>query len=153
MECSFLSSRGGFITEGSGVVVFQRRDWPSPELTDIVLGPTMRSLSLEVPGMKQTKRARNYDEEFKQDVLRLVAEGRPIVEVAENLGLRPNLISAWKKREKQKMGAVAFAKAGGRELTLEEENKALKEELRSTARERDILKKALAIFSKEPPSL
>ncbi len=103
--------------------------------------------------MKQTKRARNYDEEFKQDVLRLVAEGRPIVEVAENLGLRPNLISAWKKREKQKMGAVAFAKAGGRELTLEEENKALKEELRSTARERDILKKALAIFSKEPPSL
>jgi transposase len=50
------------------------------------------------------------------------------------------------------MGAVAYAASGCKELTPEEEIKALKEELVSTKRERDILKKALAIFSKEPLS-
>jgi transposase len=50
------------------------------------------------------------------------------------------------------MGAVAFAQSGGKVLTPEEENKALREELAVTRRERDILKKALAIFSKEPQS-
>lgn len=38
-------------------------------------------------------------------------------------------------------GAVAYAASGGKELTSEEEIKALKEELVSTRRERDILKK------------
>ena len=62
------------------------------------------------------------------------------------------MIYAWRKREKMEMGAVSFAQSGGRVLTPEEELKALREELAVTRRERDILKKALAIFSKEPQS-
>jgi transposase len=95
---------------------------------------------------------RYYDEEFKRDVLRLVDEGRPVVEVAESLGLRPGLVYTWNSKRKREMGAVAYAASGYKELTPEEEIKALKEELVSTKRERDILKKALAIFSKEPLS-
>ena len=83
-------------------------------------------------------------------MLRLVAEGKPIYKVAEDLGIRPNLISAWRTGEKKEMGALAFAQSGGGVLTPEEEFKALREELAVTRRERDILKKALAIFSKEP---
>ena len=50
-------------------------------MTDIDLGPTMRSISLEMPEMAKKKGSnRYYDEEFKQDVLRLVDGGRPIVE-------------------------------------------------------------------------
>ena len=114
----------------------------------------MEMIPLEVPrmGKGEGERHRNYDPEFKQEVLRLVAEGKPIYKVAEDLGIRPNLISAWRKREKKEMGAVAFAQSGGKVLTPEEENKALREELAVTRRERDILKKALAIFSKEPQS-
>jgi hypothetical protein len=48
------------------------------------------------------------------------------------------------------MGAVAFAQSGGKVLTPEEELKALREELAATRRERDIMKIALSIFSKEP---
>ena len=122
-------------------------------MTDIDLGPTMRSISLEVPEMAKKKGSnRYYDEEFKQDVLRLVDEGRPIVEVAKSLGLRPGIIYEWNRKKKREIGAVAYAASGGKELTPEEEIKALKEELVSTMRERDILKKALAIFSKEPLS-
>ncbi|NCC58820.1 MAG: hypothetical protein EOM17_14525 [Synergistales bacterium] len=110
----------------------------------------MRMISLEVPHMEKGERHRNYDPEFKKEVLRLVAEGRPPIKVAEDLGIRPNLIAAWRKREKKEVGAVAFAQAGGKVLTPEEENKALRDELAVTRRERDILKKALPIFSKEP---
>ena len=95
---------------------------------------------------------RYYDEEFKHDVLRLVDEGRAIVEVAESLGLRPGIIYEWNRKRKREMGAAAYAASSSRELTPEEEIKALKDELVSTRRERDILKKALAIFSKEPLS-
>ena len=45
---------------------------------------------------------------------------------------------------------MAFASDGGKALTPEEELRALRQELEMTKRERDILKKALAIFSKEP---
>ena len=39
------------------------------------------------------------------------------------------------------MGAVAYASSGGKELTFEEKIRALREELDSTRRERDIIKK------------
>lgn len=80
---------------------------------------------------------RYYDEEFKQDVLRLVDEGRPIVEVAESLGLRPGLIYEWNRKRKREIGAVAYAASSGKELTPEAEIKGLKDELVSTKRERD----------------
>ena len=119
-------------------------------MTDTEKGLTMRPISLEVPFMEQGKKQRKYDPEFKQEVLRLVAEGGSISQVAQDLGITVDLIYAWRKREKRQIGAVAFAASGGKTLTREEEIKALREELATTKRERDILKKALAIFSKEP---
>lgn len=99
--------------------------------------------------MGKKERHRKYDPEFKKEVLRLVAEGRPAIKVAEDLGIRVDQIYAWRKQEKKEMGAVAFAQSGGKVLTPEEELKALREELAATRRECDILKNALSIFSKE----
>ena len=62
----------------------------------------------------------------------------------------PERIYTWRRDEKLRIGAVAFASAGGKALTPEEELRALRQEFETTKRERDILKKALAIFSKEP---
>ena len=98
----------------------------------------------------EEKRQRQYDAEFKKEVLKMTMEGKPIVEVARDLGISPDRIYKWRRDEKLRIGAVAFASAGGKALTPEEELRALRQELETTKRERDILKKALAIFSKEP---
>ena len=98
----------------------------------------------------EEKRQRQYDAEFKKEVLKMTMEGKPIVEVARDLGISPERIYKWRRDEKLRIGAVAFASAGGKALTPEEELRALRQELEMTKRERDILKKALAIFSKEP---
>ena len=100
--------------------------------------------------MEEVKRQRHYDAEFKKEVLKMTMEGKPIVEVARDLGISPERIYKWRRDEKLRIGAVAFASAGGKALTPEEELRALRQELEMTKRERDILKKALAIFSKEP---
>lgn len=100
----------------------------------------------------EEKRQRQYDAEFKKEVLKMTMEGKPIVEVARDLGISPERIYKWRRDEKLRIGAVAFASAGGKALTPEEELRALRQELEMTKRERDILKKALAIFSKEPLS-
>lgn len=98
----------------------------------------------------EEKRQRQYDAEFKKEVLKMTMEGKPVVEVARDLGISPERIYKWRRDEKLRIGAVAFASAGGKALTPEEELRALRQELEMTKRERDILKKALAIFSKEP---
>lgn len=98
----------------------------------------------------EEKRQRQYDAEFKKEVLKMTMEGKPVVEVARDLGISPERIYKWRRDEKLRIGAVAFASAGGKALTPEEELRAIREELETTKRERDILKKALAIFSKEP---
>ena len=98
----------------------------------------------------EEKRQRQYDAEFKKEVLKMTMEGKPIVNVARDLGISPERIYKWRRDEKLRIGAVAFASAGGKALTPEEELRALRQELEMTKRERDILKKALAIFSKEP---
>ncbi len=98
----------------------------------------------------EEKRQRQYDAEFKKEVLKMTMEGKPIVDVARDLGISPERIYKWRRDEKLRIGAVAFASAGGKALTPEEELRAIREELETTKRERDILKKALAIFSKEP---
>ena len=98
----------------------------------------------------EEKRQRQYDAEFKKEVLKMTMEGKPVVEVARDLGISPERIYKWRRDEKLRIGAVAFASAGGKALTPEEELRALRQEFETTKRERDILKKALAIFSKEP---
>ena len=98
----------------------------------------------------EEKRQRQYDAEFKKEVLKMTMEGKPVVDVARDLGISPERIYKWRRDEKLRIGAVAFASAGGKALTPEEELRALRQELETTKRERDILKKALAIFSKEP---
>ena len=99
--------------------------------------------------MEET-RQRQYDAEFKKEVLKMTMEGKPVVDVARDLGISPERIYKWRRDEKLRIGAVAFASAGGKALTPEEELRAIRQELETTKRERDILKKALAIFSKEP---
>ena len=98
--------------------------------------------------MSQGKR-RKYDREFKVEAVKLITgEGRAVTEVARNLGIHENLLYKWKEKYTEDM-AHAFP-GKGRLKPAEEELRRTKRELANVTQERDILKKALAIFSKEP---
>jgi transposase len=88
---------------------------------------------------------RKYDRQFKIDTIRhLENSGKKGSEVARDLGIRHDLISRWKK-ELSEDNIRAFPGSGN---PRDEEIAKLKRELADVKMERDILKKAVAIFSK-----
>jgi len=91
-------------------------------------------------------RHRKFDVEFKRDAVRLVLEGgRSTKSVAGDLGIHPNVLNRW-RREYEGDSGQAFPGKG--HLSPEDEElRRLKRELTDVKEERDILKKALAIFS------
>ena len=92
---------------------------------------------------KQSKR-RRYDAEFKANALKLLEDGRSVSSVASSLGINENMLYNWRsKSKKQKL------KEASGEASLEVELKRLKKRLKEVEVERDILKKALSIFSRE----
>jgi len=98
--------------------------------------------------MSEGKR-RKYDREFKTEAVRLVIEeGRAVAQVARNLGIHENLLHKWKKNYEEDPQYAFPGK--GRLKEPDEEMRRLRKELADVKEERDILKKALAIFSKGP---
>ena len=81
-------------------------------------------------------------------VLLTAEPGRSVQEVAGNLGISSELIYRW-RRQMQDRGELAFPGHGNMALTEEQKRiRELEKKLRDTEMERDILKKAMAIFSR-----
>jgi transposase len=92
---------------------------------------------------------KRHSEEFKREAVRLVIQsGRKVKQVSEELGLNYWTIKEWIKKYGKEEQADLVAK--GLKMTPEEEVRILKKELADIAEERDILKKAIAVFSKKP---
>ena len=91
---------------------------------------------------KQTTSVRRqFTEEFKRDAVQMLLDGHSAPSVVERLGLSgTNLLYRWKREQLNESGPVASA--------LDARVVQLEAELRRVERERDILKKALAIFSR-----
>jgi transposase len=97
--------------------------------------------------------SRIFSKEFKeQAVLLTETSGKRVSEIAEDLGIRENMLWRWKK-ELRDAGSHSFSGKGNRQpgTDLEEEVRRLQRELHLVTMERDILKKAVAIFSKPQP--
>jgi len=91
---------------------------------------------------------RHYDIEFKTMAIELALNRGNNTEVANELGIAPDLIRRW-RREFAKSSSRSFPGKGNINLTAEEkEIHELKKKLRDTEIERDILKKVVGIFSK-----
>lgn len=89
--------------------------------------------------------AKHYDNDFKVTIVELLKSGRKSQELSKEYNLNNSTIRRWRRDFDLKSGD--FSKK--RELTSEEiELKALKKELKEVTLERDILKKAVSIFSK-----
>jgi len=99
--------------------------------------------------VENKRERRGFDKEFKKEVVRLVTQGgRKVSEVARDLDIHSNVIHRW-KREYLEDIEDAFPGKGCMKPEAEE-MRTLKKTLADVTEERDILKKALAIFSKHP---
>ena len=89
---------------------------------------------------------KKYTQEYKDEAVELViSSGRPMAEIARNLGINEGTLGSWVSRAKES-GKVQDKPLdiGGRARLKE-----LEEENRRLRMERDFLKKAAAWFAKE----
>jgi len=85
---------------------------------------------------------RQYSDELKAEAVQMLLDGHSANSVASRLGLSgTNVLYRWKARILSESGPVATA--------MEARAQELEKELRRVEQERDILKKALAIFSRK----
>jgi transposase len=92
---------------------------------------------------------KRFEKEFKIEAVRLASEpGNTQSEIERDLGISQGIISRW-KRELRKDGDQAFP-GKGRLKPDDDEMRRLKRENERLRQERDILKKAVAIFSEDP---
>ena len=84
---------------------------------------------------------RAYPEELKREAVQMMLDGHSAASVVDRLGLSStNLLYRWKSEQLEYSGPVA--------TSLEARVRQLELELHRVERERDILKKALAIFGR-----
>jgi transposase len=100
--------------------------------------------------MDPNKTGRRYDRQFKQDAVGLVQSGRTVVEVARDLGVSTWSLRHWVKRAQQ--NRLSEPKTLANETAEQRELRRLRLENDYLRRQRDILKKALAIVSESDPS-
>jgi transposase len=93
------------------------------------------------------KEQRTFTREFKLEAVQLVQKsGKSQTHIARDLGIADSTLHHWCK-EFAGAGSQAFP-GSGHQTAQEEEVRRLKRELEVIRQERDILKKALAIFSR-----
>jgi len=86
-------------------------------------------------------RRREFTEEFRREAVQMLLDGHSAASIAQRLGLSgTNLLYRWKRDQLERTGPVA--------TSLEARVRELEMELHRVERERDILKKALAIFGR-----
>lgn len=95
------------------------------------------------------KKYRTYPEEFKLEALDLLeSSGQSAAQIERDLGITTGLLLKWRDRYqvKRENGEVQLAPSDMAEA--QAEIKRLRRQLRIAEEERDILKKAVTIFSK-----
>ncbi len=96
---------------------------------------------------RQPRPRRKFSDEFKRDAVDLVlTTGRPVAEVATELGVYDSTLGNWVRRqqERQQAGSDVSPDERARLKELEAENAKLR-------MERDLLKRTVAFWVKESP--
>ena len=94
---------------------------------------------------------RAYTSEFKEQAMALMSAGRPVGEVAQELGVSSNLLYNWRHHAQRAQGGSAGPRAAG-ESAEASDLRALRRELDRLRVENDILKKAAIILGTRLPS-
>jgi len=95
------------------------------------------------------KKRRSFSREFKLEAVALVTEGGlSVAQAARDLGISESVLSRWKKQFEEDPGPSFPGKV--RLHPKDEELHRLRRDLAIARQERDILKKAVGIFSRVP---
>ena len=86
---------------------------------------------------KEHGKRRQYDVEFKSSAVQMVLNGRSVVDVSRSLGINENLLRQWKAAHESQQP-----------LSARTEVEELKRYIRQLELEREVVKKALPIFSR-----
>jgi transposase len=91
-----------------------------------------------------------YSREFKLEAVRLSENSeKSVAQIARELGVPDRVLYRWRRQLREEPETAFPGK--GHQSELEEENRRLRRELERVQQERDILKKAIAIFSHGQP--
>lgn len=91
-------------------------------------------------------RYRKFDEDFKQGAVRLVLEtGRPIAQVARELGINDGTLGNWCAKRRRERGGDGVALSESERAELER----LRRENTELRMQRDVLKRSVALWVDE----
>ena len=91
---------------------------------------------------EEKRTRRRFTKEFKEEAVQMLLDGHSAKSIVERLGLSgTSVLYAWKRQ--------LIGEAGKTAKSLESRVRELEQELQRVERERDILKKALAIFGRD----
>jgi transposase len=98
---------------------------------------------------------RHFTDEFKREAVALLASsGRPLIQIAGELGISPSMLRNWRNHQGgQNAGSAVPPKSASATASVPDpaaEISRLRRENDRLRMERDILKKTVAIFSEAP---
>ena len=85
---------------------------------------------------------KSYDEDFKKTIVNLYENGKGITELSREYGVGKSTIDSWIKKYKTIITSTGETTTNDEILKLQKKNRELEQEV-------EILKKAVAIFSKK----
>lgn len=101
--------------------------------------------------MKANSSGKRYDADFKRQAVDLVlTSGKPLTQVARELGVPHWTLREWKQKHLAQDGKVEQNIGSVTAADLQQKVQQLQRELEYAQRQRDILKKALGILSEDP---
>ena len=86
-----------------------------------------------------------YPDQFRREALELVRQGRSVPDVAESLGITAQSLRNWKRQDERDRGQ----RDDGLASVEREELRELRKRVKRLEQERDILKRATALFARE----
>jgi len=93
----------------------------------------------------EVKKRRKYSKEYQQDVLNMLKTGnKSVPELSKELGIAEQVIYRWNKKNNGN-----YSKEEEKLSEQEKELRELRAKLADVTEERDILKKAVSIFSRQ----
>lgn len=97
-----------------------------------------------------SRKRRVFTRDFKVEAVRLVeTSGKPLTQVARELGMRADLLYSWKRQLGKGANVEEVFPGNGIMSPEAEENRRLRRRLAEVEQERDFLKKAAAYFAQE----